>query len=79
MLPREQDSRPLGSGMSVENQGWVLGLDQISYKWSTPSPGPGRLDMVPSGWVRGFYFSIAIADWGGGFQTLETRAAGEKQ
>jgi hypothetical protein len=25
----------------------------------------------------GFSFSIAIADWGGGFQTLETWAAGE--
>jgi hypothetical protein len=25
------------------------------------------------------YFSIAIADWGGGIQTLETQAAGEKQ
>jgi hypothetical protein len=56
-----------------------LGLDQISNKLSFPLPSPSRLDMVPSGWVWGFYFSIAIADWGGGFQTLETRAAGEKQ
>ncbi len=77
MLPCKQDSRPLGSRMSVEKL--ELGLDQISNKWSTPLPGPDQLDMVPSGWVWRFYFSIAIADWGGGFQTLETWSAGEKQ
>ncbi len=31
------------------------------------------------GWVWGFYFSIAIANWGRGFQMLETQVAGEKQ
>ncbi len=64
-----------------QNEHWKPGLDldQISNKWSTLSPGPSQLDMVPSGWVWGFYFSIAVANWGGGFQTLETWAAGEKQ
>ena len=66
MLPCKQDSCPLGSGMSLEKLG--LGLDQISNKWSTPLPGPGRLDMVPSGGFGDFTFLSLLPIGAGAFR-----------
>ena len=78
MLPREQDPHPLGSGMSIENQGWVWTKFLINGLKPPPPIPVGQNDAFKVG--LGIFISILIANELGSADVRELgSASGKKQ